>query len=50
MPTVADGRVIKESFSNGLPKFSSDYVFNTRRAVFADIRVRQAIAMLFDFA
>jgi peptide/nickel transport system substrate-binding protein len=48
-PAVRDGRVIKESFSNGLPKFSSDYVFNTRRPVFADIRVRQAIALLFDF-
>jgi peptide/nickel transport system substrate-binding protein len=48
-PAVRDGRVIKESFSNGLPKFSSDYVFNTRRPTFADIRVRQAIALLFDF-
>jgi peptide/nickel transport system substrate-binding protein len=48
-PAVRDGRVIKELFSNGLPKFSSDYVFNTRRAIFADMRVRQAIALLFDF-
>ena len=48
-PAVRDGRVVKETFTNGLPKFSSDYVFNTRRAVFADIRVRQAITLLFDF-
>jgi peptide/nickel transport system substrate-binding protein len=48
-PAVRDGRVIKESFPNGLPKFSSDYVFNTRRSIFADIRVRQAITLLFDF-
>jgi peptide/nickel transport system substrate-binding protein len=48
-PAARDGRIVKETFSNGLPKLSSDYVFNTRRAVFADIRVRQAIAMLFDF-
>jgi peptide/nickel transport system substrate-binding protein len=48
-PAVRDGRVVKETFINGLPKFSSNYVFNTRRAVFADIRVRQAIALLFDF-
>jgi peptide/nickel transport system substrate-binding protein len=48
-PAVRDGRVIKDTFTNGLPKFSSDYVFNTRRNVFADIRVRQAIALLFDF-
>jgi peptide/nickel transport system substrate-binding protein len=48
-PAVRDGRVIKDTFTNGLPKFSSDYVFNTRRKVFADIRVRQAIGLLFDF-
>ena len=48
-PAVRDGSVIKDTFSNGLPKFSSNYVFNTRRKVFADIRVRQAIALLFDF-
>ena len=48
-PALRDGRVVKEAFSNGLPKFSSDFVFNTRRPIFADIRVRQAIALLFDF-
>jgi peptide/nickel transport system substrate-binding protein len=48
-PAARDGRVIKELFSSGLPKFASDYVFNTRRPLFADIRVRQAIALLFDF-
>ena len=48
-PAVRDGRIVKETFRNGLPKFSSDFVFNTRRPTFADIRVRQAIALLFDF-
>ena len=48
-PAMRDGRIVKESFLNGLPKFSSDFVFNTRRPIFADIRVRQAIALLFDF-
>ena len=48
-PAVRDGRVVKESFPSGLPKFASDFVFNTRRPLFADIRVRQAIALLFDF-
>ena len=41
-PAVRDGRVVKEAFHNGLPKFASDFVFNTRRPIFADIRVRQA--------
>src|SRR5580704_3979144 len=48
-PAVRDGRVIKEAFASGLPKFASDFLFNTRRPVFADIRVRQAIVLLFDF-
>ena len=48
-PAMRDGRVVKEAFTSGLPKASSFYVFNTRRPVFADIRVREAIALLFDF-
>jgi peptide/nickel transport system substrate-binding protein len=48
-PATRDGRVIKEAFSSGLPKASSFYVFNTRRPIFADARVREAIALLFDF-
>jgi peptide/nickel transport system substrate-binding protein len=49
IPAVRDGRIVKDSFPNGLPKLASDYVFNTRRPVFADIRVRKAISLLFDF-
>jgi peptide/nickel transport system substrate-binding protein len=49
IPAVRDGRFIKDAFPDGLPKLASDYVFNTRRPVFADIRVRQAISLLFDF-
>ncbi len=48
-PALRAGRVIKEGFPNGLPKGLSGFVFNTRRPVFADIRVREAIATLFDF-
>jgi peptide/nickel transport system substrate-binding protein len=50
IPAVRDGRIVKEAFTNGLPKLASDFVFNTRRPLFADIRVRQAIALLFDAA
>jgi peptide/nickel transport system substrate-binding protein len=49
IPAVRDGRIVKDTFANGLPKLASDFVFNTRRTVFADIRVRQAISLLFDF-
>ncbi len=49
IPAVHDRRIIKESFPDGLPKLASDFVFNTRRPGFADIRVREAISSLFDF-
>jgi peptide/nickel transport system substrate-binding protein len=48
-PAARDGRVIKEAFPNGLPKGMLGLVFNTRRPVFADVRVRQALLQLFDF-
>jgi peptide/nickel transport system substrate-binding protein len=48
-PAVHDGRVIKEAFPSGLPKPMLAFVFNTRRPVFADVRVREAITLLFDF-
>jgi peptide/nickel transport system substrate-binding protein len=47
-PALRSGRIVKESFPNGLPKPLSALVFNTRRPVFSDIRVREAIALLFD--
>jgi peptide/nickel transport system substrate-binding protein len=48
-PAVRDGRVLKEALPTGVPKTSTFLVFNTRRAIFADIRVREAISLLFDF-
>jgi peptide/nickel transport system substrate-binding protein len=48
IPAVRDGRIVKESFANGLPKLTSAFVFNTRRPIFSDIRVRHAISLLFD--
>ena len=48
-PAVRDGRVVKEALPTGVPKVSSFLVFNTRRAIFSDMRVREAISLLFDF-
>ena len=48
-PAVTDGRVVKESVKTGVPSGMAGLVFNTRRPIFADPRVRQAIIMLFDF-
>jgi peptide/nickel transport system substrate-binding protein len=49
IPAVREGRIVKDSFADGLPKPLSAFVFNTRKPIFADIRVREAIAHLFDF-
>ena len=48
-PAVKSGQVVTHSFMHHLPGGIQGYAMNTRRAVFADRRVRQAIAMLFDF-
>jgi peptide/nickel transport system substrate-binding protein len=49
VPAVRDGRIIKDQFPTGMPKGLSGMVFNTRRPIFADVRVREAITLLFDF-
>jgi peptide/nickel transport system substrate-binding protein len=48
-PAVRDGRVLKEALPTGVPKVSTYFVLNTRRAIFSDIRVREALLLLFDF-
>jgi peptide/nickel transport system substrate-binding protein len=48
-PALRDGLVVQETTSSNLPKPNFYFVFNTRRPVFRDVRVREAIAMLFDF-
>jgi peptide/nickel transport system substrate-binding protein len=48
-PAARDGRVIKAAISSGLPKGVSGFAFNTRRPTFADPRVREALASMFDF-
>ena len=48
-PAARDGRVIAEALPNGQPKGMEGFVFNTRRPLFADARVREALGLLFDF-
>ena len=48
-PAARDGRVVRDTIKTGVPEPSEYLVFNTRRPVFSDIRVRQALTLLFDF-
>jgi peptide/nickel transport system substrate-binding protein len=49
IPAVREKRIVKEAFPIGEPAGMSGFVFNTRRPLFADIRVRRALGLLFDF-
>lgn len=46
---VSLGQVVKEAFPSKLPSGMVGFVFNTRRPVFNDIKVRQALSLAFDF-
>lgn len=48
-PDVHNGKVKKETLKHGRPDRVRGFIFNTRRAPFDDIRVRQALNLLFDF-
>jgi peptide/nickel transport system substrate-binding protein len=48
-PAVRDGLVKKLEFDVGVPAPMSALVFNTRRPLFADPRVREALTLVFDF-
>jgi peptide/nickel transport system substrate-binding protein len=44
-----NGDVVRDTVTTALPQPSQFLVFNTRRPIFADIRVRRALTLLFDF-
>ncbi len=44
-----NGSLTRSEFANPNPGFYQGYVFNTRRPLLQDVRVRQAIAMAMDF-
>ena len=48
-PAARNGEVIRDTIKTGMPQPSEYLVFNTRRPIFSDIRVRQALTLLFDF-
>jgi peptide/nickel transport system substrate-binding protein len=48
-PAIRDGRVIRESLPLGGPKGMEGFVFNLRRPLFTNIKVREALSFVFDF-
>jgi microcin C transport system substrate-binding protein len=49
VPAVRDGRLIREQIPNGNPTGMQGFIFNERRPLFQDVRVREALSLLFDF-
>lgn len=48
-PAVRDGRLIREELPNGNPQGMQGFIFNLRKPMFQDVRVRQALSLLLDF-
>ncbi|MCL7462017.1 extracellular solute-binding protein [Pseudomonas sp. NW5] len=48
-PAVREGRLIKEEITNHNPTGMQGFLFNLRRPLFKDARVREALGLLFDF-
>ena len=46
---VRNSAIVRDTVASGMPQPSQFLVFNTRHPVFADIRVRRALTLLFDF-
>lgn len=49
VPAVREGRLVKEELPNGNPTGMQGFIFNIRRPVFQDVRVRQALSLLLDY-
>jgi peptide/nickel transport system substrate-binding protein len=48
-PAVTEGKVVKEFVEQRSPAYTAGFAFNTRRKVFEDVRVREALVTAFDF-
>lgn len=49
-PAILEGRLKQKEFAHQLPSGMQGFVFNLRRPIFADAKVREALSYAFDFA
>ncbi len=49
-PALRDGRIVLEELAHRRPEFARGLIFNTRRPLFQDRRVREALGLATDFA
>ncbi|MGB3867760.1 MAG: extracellular solute-binding protein, partial [Xanthobacteraceae bacterium] len=49
LEAVRSGKIVRDVIRPGVPNPTEYLVFNTRRPMFADIRVREALSLLYDF-
>ncbi|MBD9372271.1 ABC transporter substrate-binding protein [Rhizobium sp. ARZ01] len=48
-PAVASGAILKDTFKPQVPSGMLGFVFNTRRPMFSDVRLRHGLSLVFDF-
>ena len=48
-PPVKSGAIIKRELLNGLPSGMQGFIYNLRRPIFQDVRVREALGLAFDY-
>jgi microcin C transport system substrate-binding protein len=49
VPAVKDGRIVMEKIPDETPQNMQGYIYNLRRDIFKDARVREALAYAYDF-
>ena len=48
-PALKEGRVVKEEIKHQIPQPTTGFIFNTKKPIFADVRVREALSYALDF-
>lgn len=48
-PDAESGKIVKQAYENQIPSGMFGFVFNLRREIFQDPKVRKGLSMLFDF-